>query len=182
MSGVLRPWLLSLAADGWFRPVWSDKIGHEWRRNAARLWNVDVVRLEQAWQDMEVQYPAANLSRPENGISGWTAPSLRYSDAKDWHVILTGCQAREIYPHVSILTWNLKDFQKTELKRLGLGVVDPDRCLTQWWNRDADLLRTRLKETVDELIEQGRRQPEPLSSFLKRERLFRLSRLLQPLD
>ncbi|WP_265415995.1 PIN domain-containing protein [Orrella marina] len=179
MSGVLRPLLLSLARDGWFTPLWSDKISNEWKRNAVRIWPVDPEKLDQAWLDMETAHPHANLSSPANTRPDWKPPPLRYSDAKDWHVIHTACLGRTVHPEVSILTWNLKDFQKTELKRLGIGVLDPDKLLSQWWQRNQAHLAHRLQETVDELIHQGRRQPEPLQAFLKRERLYRLSRLAQ---
>lgn len=177
MSGVLRPLLLKMAKDGWFQPVWSDKIGNEWRRNAARIWPVSSASLEQAWGQMQQEQPGANMSNPANLPENWTAPGVSYSDPKDWHVIITGCQARQIYPSVTVLTWNLKDFQKTELKRLGLQVIDPDRLLTQWWQADAVHLQTRLTQTIDELVMDGRREPAPLEDFLKRERLFRLTRL-----
>lgn len=179
MSGVLRALLLKLADDGWYSPVWSDKIGSEWRRNAARIWSVATPKLEQAWSDMQSTYPGANMSTPANIPENWSAPELRYSDPKDWHVILSACQAKATYPLTTVLTWNIKDFQKTELKRLGLGLLDPDRLLVQWWQQNPDHLTMRITQTIDELIAQGRRQPETVESFLKRERLFRLAKLYQ---
>ena len=179
MSGVLRPLLLKLADDGWYAPIWSDKIGSEWRRNAARIWPVDQSKLDQAWLGMQQAYPMANMSDPANTPENWLAPQLIYSDRKDWHVILTASQAKADYPLTTVVTWNIKDFQKTELKRLGLGLVDPDRLLVQWWQRDAKHLLMRISQTIDELIAQGRRQPEALEIFLKRERLFRLTKLYQ---
>lgn len=179
MSGVLRPLLLILARDGWFDPLWSEKIASEWKRNAARIWSVDAEKLEHAWLAMESAHPHANLSKPENTPPNWQPPPLRYSDTKDWHVIHTACQGTLNYDQVTILTWNLKDFQKTELKRLGLSVLDPDRLLSQWWNENPGHLLNRIQLTTEELIREGRRQPEPLPAFLKRERLFRLGRLFQ---
>ena len=40
MSTVQRQLLLRLAGQGVFQPVWTDRIGEEWRRNAARLWQI----------------------------------------------------------------------------------------------------------------------------------------------
>ena len=179
MSGVLRPLLLKLADDGWYAPVWSEKIGSEWRRNASRIWPVGLQKLDQAWEDMQQAYPRANMSDPANTPDNWLAPEISYSDPKDWHVILSACQARATYPLTTVLTWNIKDFQKTEIKRLGLGLLDPDRLLVQWWQRDATHLTMRITQTIDELINQGRRRPEALEDFLKRERLFRLAKLYQ---
>lgn len=47
MSGVLRPVLLDLAQAGLFAPAWTQRIGEEWRRNAARLWPITPHLLEQ---------------------------------------------------------------------------------------------------------------------------------------
>ena len=41
MSGLLRPLLLNLGHAGLLLPLWSDKIGQEWQRNAARLWPIE---------------------------------------------------------------------------------------------------------------------------------------------
>ncbi len=38
MSGILRRLLLRLAEAGVFQPVWTERIGEEWRRNACRMW------------------------------------------------------------------------------------------------------------------------------------------------
>lgn len=176
MSGVLRPWLLKLAEDGWFQPVWSDKIGQEWKRNAARIWSISPDLLDTAWIKMQEDHPLANMSNPED-LPDRETLKLRHSDPKDWHVIETGALAQSRFSQTTVLTWNLKDFRKSELKRFGLGLTDPDRLLVQWWSIDSDHLIARLQETVDDLVAQNRREPAPLEDFLKRERLFRLSHL-----
>ena len=35
------------------------------------------------------------------------------------------------------MTWNPKDFNRSELRRQGLDVYNPDRMLAQWWQEDA---------------------------------------------
>jgi len=40
MSGILRRLLLRLAEAGVFLPVWTERIGEEWRRNACRIWDI----------------------------------------------------------------------------------------------------------------------------------------------
>ena len=177
MSGVLRPWLLKLGAQGLFYPVWSDRLGHEWRRNAARIWTIDPSLLEREWQDMERTFERANVSRwPDEP----TRPTLQYSDAKDWHVIEAACQAQQRNPTtpVGIVTFNIKDFSRSELRRLGVDLWDPDRLLSKWWETHQAILTSTLEDVVQELIEGGRRHPAPLPDFLKRERLFRLNKLL----
>lgn len=183
MSGVLRPLLLTLAQEKWCEPVWSDRIGSEWRRNAARLWPIQSDVLEQAWQDMQVTFPLANSSIwPNNHLSADTVePALRHSDPKDWHVIMAGIQAKQLQPErdVTVVTWNIKDFRRSELRQHGLNLIDPDRLLSQWWATQPDALTRHLKEVIESLIQSGRRQPEPFEAFLKRERLFRLGKLHQ---
>ena len=183
MSGVLRPLLLTLAHNNWFEPVWSDRIGSEWRRNAARIWPIQLETLEQAWQDMQAAFPLANSSTwPNNHLSADTVePALRHSDHKDWHVIMAGIQAKQLEPErdVTVVTWNIKDFRRSELRQHGLNLIDPDRLLSQWWATQPDELTRHLKEVIESLIRSGRRQHESFEAFLKRERLFRLGKLHQ---
>ena len=46
MPTILRRLLLRVAATGAYAPVWSARIGDEWRRNAARLWQMPLADLE----------------------------------------------------------------------------------------------------------------------------------------
>ena len=61
MSGLLRPLLLDLAATGLFAPLWTYKIGQEWQRNAARLWQIEPQVLESEWQHMQERFPQADM-------------------------------------------------------------------------------------------------------------------------
>ena len=179
MSGVLRPWLLDLGNRGLFRPIWSDRIGLEWRSNAARIWNIAPALLEQEWDDMQRQFVAANVSR-------WSAatqvqcPALKYSDVKDWHVIDAAWLAKQAQPDapVGIVTLNIKDFSRSELRQMGLDLWDPDRLLSKWYGDHSRALTDSLQHTLEQLITQGRRHRAGMGDFLKRERLFRLNKLM----
>jgi len=183
MSGVLRPLLLSLAQDRWFEPVWSDRIGSEWRRNAARLWPIKSDVLELAWQEMQHTFPNANSATwPNRELTPDTvSPALRDSDPKDWHVVMSGIQAKQLWPaqDVTIVTWNIKDFRRSELRQHGLNLTDPDRLLSQWWTSHPLQLTDHLQTVIEALIQSDRRQAESLEAFLKRERLYRLAKLYQ---
>ena len=61
MSGLLRPLLLNLAHAGLLVPLWTDKIGQEWQRNAARLWPIEPELLKKEWQLMQEQFPHSNM-------------------------------------------------------------------------------------------------------------------------
>lgn len=174
MSGLLRPLLLNLASNGLFIPLWNDKIGQEWMRNAARLWPIDKDLLEQEWQKMQEMFPAANMGDVKE-----FEINLRHTDRKDKHVAATGVAAvaRLVPGPINVLTWNLKDFSRSELRKQQLGLMDPDRLLSQWWTKHSLEIKSHIESTIDELISSGRREPEPVVALLKRDRLFRLAAL-----
>lgn len=174
MSGLLRPLFLNLAKAGLFIPLWTDKIGQEWQRNAARLWPIDPEILKTEWQSMQEQFPAANMG----DVTPFES-MLKHTDRKDKHVAATGIAA-VVAIHagpISVLTWNIKDFSRSELRRQQLGLIDPDRLLSQWWPTHRQILSDALDLTVSDLVSSGRRQPEPMFEMLRRDRLFRLAGL-----
>lgn len=177
MSGIVRRLMLSLAADGVYQPVWSERIGAEWRRNAARLWAIPADVLDAQWAEMNQQFPQAR----ESDLDVYEA-GLRYSDPKDFHVIAAGLARRarcgsQQPPQVWVATWNLKDFSRSELRRQGLSVANPDRLLSQWWQDDAERMRASIQAVPADYIALGR-EAEPLAATLHRERLYRLKALI----
>ena len=175
MSGVLRPLLLDLAEAGLFASAWSQRIGLEWRRNAARLWPIAPEVLEQEWALMQERFPQAD----QGDVSAFEA-GLRYSDRKDWHVAAVGiaCAAGEPGRSVTVVTWNIKDFSRSELRKLGVGLMDPDRLMSKWLPDHRQIVHEAIEKTLNALVGSGRRQPESFVSMLRRERLFRLARLI----
>lgn len=177
MSGIVRRLMLNLAADGVYQPVWSERIGEEWRRNAARLWAIPTDVLQAQWTEMNERFPQAM----EGDLDAYEA-GLRYSDPKDFHVIAAGLARRarcglQQPPRVLVATWNLKDFSRSELRRQGLDVFNPDRLLSQWWQEDAERLRASIQAVPADYVALGR-EPEPLAATLHRERLYRLKALV----
>jgi len=175
MSSILRPLLLDFAEAGFFRPVWSERIGQEWQRNAARIWKKPPTALAQMWETMQSRFPDAcmNALEPYESV-------LRYSDPKDFHVVAAGlaCKARLIgQAPVAVLTWNLKDFNKGELRRQGLQVLDPDRLFGAWMQDAPEKTRALAERATGYATLLGR--DEPLVETLRRERLFRCAKLLQ---
>ncbi|WP_246013288.1 PIN domain-containing protein [Pigmentiphaga humi] len=176
MSSILRPLLLDMAEQGWFRPVWSARIGLEWRRNAARVWGVGVEVLEAQWAALEQRFPDADA-----GDVALYEASLRYGDPKDRHVVAAGLARRaraalQQRPCVRVLTWNLKDFDRAELRRQDMSVWDPDRQLADWAAQDPAGVAAALAgvPAYARLLERD----EPVMATLRRERLFRTCRLL----
>jgi len=172
MSGLLRPLLLNLAHAGLLMPLWTDKIGQEWQRNAARLWPIEPDLLKTEWQLMQEQFPYSNMG----DVTEFEA-DLRHTDRKDKHVAAAGIAgvSRQVAQSISVLTWNLKDFSRSELRKQQLGLIDPDRLLSQWWPAQSSPLQQHIDATVEDLFATGRRQPEPVVAMLKRDRLFRLA-------
>lgn len=177
MSGVLRPALLELAAAGWFQPLWTERIGLEWRRNAARIWPIEPELLMREWALMQSRFPGA-----DPGDTAAYEAVLRYSDPKDFHVIAAGLAGRArsgltTPPRVTVLTWNLKDFNRSELRQQGMDVCDPDRLFVEWWQADPDAIDAVLQRTLADLAADGRPRDGALADVLHRERLYRLARL-----
>ncbi|WP_233155060.1 PIN domain-containing protein [Candidimonas nitroreducens] len=172
ISNVLRRLLLHLAAQGCLRPAWSRVIGEEWRRNAARLWDVPADEVAAQWQALQRDFPQADLGEVEAYKQG-----LRYSDPKDWHVVAAGRAALARWPGqpAAILTRNLKDFDRRELRGLGLQLYEPDRYLELCWAAHGGPLRDALESLAQELA-QIEAAP-PLHEVLGRERLYRLRKL-----
>lgn len=173
LSNVLRRLLLRLADQACFQPAWSEIIGDEWRRNAARVWEVEPEIIAQEWEQLQALYPEAD--------QGDVAPfkqGLVYSDPKDWHVIAAAraVLARRPTASVAVVTRNLRDFRRAELRRLGIDLMDPDQLLVRCWDHHRETLRSAFEHMPLDLAASGR-PLETLDVILKRERLFRLNKL-----
>ncbi|WP_346726955.1 PIN domain-containing protein [Pusillimonas minor] len=174
ISNVVRRLLLRLVDNGLFRPAWSPIIGDEWRRNAARLWDASPDDIQTQWGDLQVAYPDADQGDVSEFKEG-----LKRSDPKDWHVVAAARKVRErIGPaSIAVVTRNIKDFNRAELRGLGLMLLDPDELLTRCWQQNADVVTSALLKIESDFEAVGR-VSGPIDEVLKRERLFRLKRLL----
>lgn len=173
ISNVLRQGILRLATRGCFRPIWSDVIGDEWRRNAARLWGVPAADIADQWQALQHDFPQANLGDVSQYKSG-----LERSDPKDWHVIAAARKALVSSPQaaVTIVTRNIRDFHRGELYHLGVGLMDPDQFLVRCHADYPREIAEMLNEAPGYLIT-PEREAQALQTILKRECLFRLNKL-----
>lgn len=174
LSSVLRRLLLQLAGRNCFSVFWTPVIGDEWRRNAARLWQAAPDDIALQWQAIQQAFPAADLGDVSAFKEG-----LRRSDPKDFHVIAAGRAVVSRHPEdsVAIVTRNLKDFNRSELRGCGLGLLEPDQFLVQCHARFPHLLQTALVDLQNTEVAPGRTM-DPLDLILRRERLFRFSKVL----
>lgn len=175
LSNVLRRVLLRLAAQGCFIPVWSDRIGSEWRRNAARIWGVPAEDVDSQWGALQLAFPLANQGDVSTHESG-----LHRSDPKDWHVIAAGRAAKGHHPGqtAGIVTRNTKDFNRTELRGYGLTLLEPDGLLLRLHAAYPRQLRDAV-EDIPRLAALPGQEPDSVETILKRERLFRLNRVIR---
>jgi len=104
----LRDLLLSLAAAGLFRPIWSDSIHEEWMTNVlANRPDLTRAQLEATRRAMDLAFPAALVSGFEGLI-----PALNLPDPDDRHALAAAVYARAEL----IITVNLSDFPKAALR------------------------------------------------------------------
>lgn len=173
LSNVLRRMFLHLAERDCFLPVWSERIGGEWCRNASRIWGVPRDDIDAQWSALQDAFPLAcqgNVSLHEAG--------LQRSDPKDWHVIAAGRAAKGRYPGrtAGIVTRNIRDFNRTELRGYGIALHEPDELLLRCHTAFPELMAALLRQ-VPRLAAAPGQQPDSLEAILKRERLFRLNRI-----
>src|SRR5690606_1334490 len=102
------------------------------RRNAARLWHVSAQDIDAQWRALQEAFPEAN----RGDVSAYKE-GLRRSDPKDWHVIAAAraVQASQADAEVAVVTRNIKDFNRTEMRSMGLALFDPDQLLVMCLQR-----------------------------------------------
>jgi hypothetical protein len=124
----VRDILLSFAGEGLFQPKWTGQIQEEWIRNLL-INRPDLTRsqLEALVQTMNTAFPDANVIEYEDRIE-----LIELPDKDDRHVVA----ASIISESRLIITFNLKDFPSTRLKRYGVEALHPDDFLVELFNID----------------------------------------------
>jgi hypothetical protein len=114
----LRDLLLSLAAAGLYRPIWSDSIHQEWMTNVlANRPDLTRAQLEATRRAIDRAFPAALVSGFEGLI-----PTLNLPDPDDRHVLAAAVYARAEL----IITVNLSDFPTAALRSHNIVAAHPD--------------------------------------------------------
>lgn len=175
ISNTVRKLLIRMAQHNCIAPVWGDYIGEEWRRNIPKIWDVSDDYATREWNFMQQQFPEANM-----GLVHEFEKGLRYSDEKDHHVIACALskQLDISDQNISIITWNLKDFARREIRELGLYLYSPDQLLAMLWPKHKELMMDLFNFFAIDALEVGREEL-PILEFLKRERLFALKKLYE---
>ncbi len=127
----LRNIVVQAAVDRLVEARWTDAIHDEWIRNlTANAPAIPIERLQITRQLMNDALPMAMVSGYEEHI-----PKVILPDPNDRHVVAAGITAKASL----ILTWNLRHFPETELKKFGLRKMTPDAFLCGLLDKVPDL-------------------------------------------
>ena len=114
----LRDILLSLGAEGLYRPKWTYLIQDEWTRNLLQNRpDISNEQLQRTTNAMDMAFPDATVESFEKLIDGLTLP-----DKDDRHVLACAIQCNANL----ITTFNLKDFPNQTTKKYDIEVQHPD--------------------------------------------------------
>jgi predicted nucleic acid-binding protein len=117
----IRDLLLHLASEDLYQPKWSDAIQEEWCRNLLlKRPDLNSAQLKRTVKEMNRAFPDANVTDFESKIEGLVLP-----DRGDLHVLAAAihCQAR------ILVTFNLKDFPKKQLREFRIEPRHPDNFI-----------------------------------------------------
>jgi len=128
----LRNIIVQAAVDRLVEARWTDEIHDEWIRSlAADAPALPIERLQTTRRLMNDALPGATISGYEDLV-----PTVSLPDPDDRHVV-----AAAIATGASIiLTWNLRDFPATVLKKCGLRSQTPDTFLAGLYDEIPDLI------------------------------------------
>lgn len=121
-----RDFFMWLAAGGVIRAHWTNEIHNEWMRNVERDYGIARSVLEHVRKLMDRAAGDALISHYRQHEHLFTK-----TDAKDRHVAAAAVAARKRSKAdiVTIITWNLRDFDRKELTKVGVVSESPDDFL-----------------------------------------------------
>ena len=160
---VLREVLLGAAREGFFEPVWSERVLSEWL-HVARRQGVEIVAaleiegLRRDWPDA-----LANAAEIE----------VHLPDPADLPIVAGAVGGRAD----GIVTLNIRDFPLRALAPLRLSRHEPDALLHSFAAENEEKMR-HVVEDVQRRTEQISGREQPLRPLMKRAKLPRLGKLL----
>lgn len=172
-SAALRDLVLSLAANGLYRPAWSKLIHDEWMRSvitnhgggAAIQAHVDLTR-----QRMDTVFPDALVDGFQALIAGLSLP-----DPKDRHVLAAAIHAGAAV----ILTYNLRDFPSSELAKFGIEAWHPDEFVEFLLNAEIDTALDAIRELRARLRQPPKTQSEYIHMLENKLQMSRTAQILR---
>lgn len=155
----VRDILLSLASEGLFIPRWSSKIQEEWVNNLLKN-RKDLSRnsLASTVRAMNDAFPTANVTDFEDLIS-----TIYLPDNDDRHVLACAIKSSASL----IVTFNTKDFIKSELNKYGIRVLNPDDLISDFTDSDLAVCCLAFKKMVKRLKKPPMTKDQVLSILIK---------------
>jgi predicted nucleic acid-binding protein len=155
----LRDYLLNLADLELYKPKWTAEIQEEWIRNLL-INRPDLKRktLKKACNAMDEAFPDANISNYEELIV-----SLSLPDEKDRHVLAAAIRGNADV----IVTFNLKDFPATYLRKYDIEVQHPDKFITNLISLDKAKSLEAINIQVENLKNPPRSKEEVMQTLQK---------------
>ncbi|TCU04857.1 PIN domain-containing protein, partial [Rhizobium sullae] len=133
----LRNVLIQCAFDGLVEARWTDDIHGEWMRNlAANTPGLPMERLELTRDRMKVVLPEADVVNYRPLIE-----DLKLADLDDRHVLAAAIAGKAS----TIVTWNLKDFPRQDLRPYGVTSKSPDDFLADLHNTFPEALLSSVR-------------------------------------
>ena len=150
----LRDFLLRLASEDLYHPVWSDLIQQEWKRNLlANRRDLKESQLNKTISFMNKAFPDAEV----NGFYA-IIDSLTLPDDDDRHVLAAAIRSGSEL----IVTFNLKDFPATELSKYDVEAQHPDVFIEHLIDLDSGKAISAFKALVSSLKNPPKMEKEVL--------------------
>ena len=163
-----------LTACGAIRAHWTNEIHDEWMRNVERDYGVPRGVLNRVRKLMDQATDDALIGRYHQHERVFPK-----TDAKDRHVAAAAVAARKRSRGevVTIITWNLKDFDRNELTRAGLAAETPDAFLCRLLaNSPAEVIAAFLR--MRENLRNPSKTTDECAQALAAQGLTKFSRLI----
>lgn len=149
---TLSDLLLRLADEGVFRPLWSDEVLDEVRRNAVDG-GIDAAGIDRRLAMMRTYFPNALVTGHDDLVDGLTC------DPKDRHVLAAAVRGSADV----LVTFNLRDFPPSSLAALDVEAVHPDEFLLD----QLDLYPGAVTRVLSELAEDYVDPPQSILDVLE---------------
>jgi len=172
----LRDLLMHLSLTDLYRAKWTEQIHEEWIRN------VLAVRPDLTHEQLERTRQLMDSSARDCLVTGYDflIATLTLPDPNDRHVLAAAIRSQSSV----ILTFNLKDFPKTELEKYDVEAQHPDEFISDLIDLNAARVLAAIarhrqslknlpktsKEYLDTLLQQG--MPETVSQLKQWELTF----------
>jgi predicted nucleic acid-binding protein len=139
-SPTARDLLLYFATVKMYKPFWNAAIHKEWISSlTSTRKDIDREELERISESMNTEFPDAKIAGLSRLIKGLTLP-----DMEDRHVLAAAIVSESDV----VVTWNVKDFPKTYLKRFGITAITPDEFLLRMISGRAGKFEMFIEELV----------------------------------